>query len=239
MAFPVVSSAGYSEEAENATSHDVVLPAGIVSGDLLLLFVSLDGAPTLSGFPAGWTQVIRTSATAAVAEVWYKIADGSEVNFAYTSSGVETSVNRCLRITSWHGTTAPEATGATSTGNTTPNPPTLTPSWGSADTLWAAYYGMDGGAGATGEATAYPTSYANNQYTDVSGIGGAGTVAMAVATRELAAASDDPGTFTSNRSDAWAALTVAVRPAAAGAGGAPPGHGILLSGIRNHLMQHV
>ena len=73
-----------------------------------------------------------------------------------------------------------------------------------------------------GTVTAWPTSYTLSQTTspDVSSAGRGAT-----AGRNLAAATDNPGTFTWSASDEWIAYTVVVRPAAApgqDGGGATP-----------------
>ena len=212
MAFPVVNGAGYSEEIVDTTTHDVVVPTGIVSGELLLLLIVLDGIPTLSGMPSGWTQLIRQAVdTSLVSEVWYRTANATEANFTYTSSASERSVNRCLRIGSWHGTTIPEAAAATGIDGANPDPPNLDPAgWGTEDTLWVAFCGNDD------PVSAYPTSYTDNQFTDNTGTTFS-DANIAMATRNLAAAAEDPGTFTQSPVGNWVGITVAVRPAAAAA----------------------
>jgi len=60
--------------------------------------------------------------------------------------------------------------------------------------------------------TAYPAGYDLYQFTDNSL--GSGGVSIAVAGKESAVASDDPGSF-GNAGVDWAAITLAIRPAAA------------------------
>ena len=214
MAFPTVGSVGQSRELTAVTTHDVVVPASIASGDLLLMFTTLDanGTPVLSGMPSGWVFLASKagSSTSSLSEVWYKIAVGGEVDFTYTTDVSEQSVTRTLRVINWHGTTPPEAASdAAETFTPNPDPPNLDPAgWAAEDTLWIAHYGVNS-PGFT--ATAYPASYDDNQFTDEST--GAGGCGFAVASRGLNAAAEDPGTFTFASTNRWTSFTVAIRPA--------------------------
>ena len=215
MAFPSVISTGYSEETANVSSHDVVLPATFYADSLLLLHIAMDGNRTLSGFPTGWVELDWTGYSTVVRGGWYyKIADGTETDFAYTSSGVDRSTNRCFAIQGWHGTTPPEEAHGVHATTTTPDPPSLSPSWGSADTLWFVSFAADNG---TNAATAYPTNYSDNQFTD--NTTSTAGVSMAVASREVATATEDPGSFTKTGGQEVVFHTVAVRP---GTAGGPP-----------------
>lgn len=204
--FPSIPSGaagvGYSEEGAPTNTHDVIVPTTINSGDLLILIVTLGGDRQIDTI-TGWTILDETSNGASQSlSIAYKIASGSETDFTYTSAGGGTlTTNRCFRIINWHGTTPPEA-GTGSTGDSAnPNPPSLSPSWGNAKTLFFAVTALD-----TGTVSGYPTNYDDNQFTDTT-IG----VGIGVATRELKASSDNPGTFTFT-SDTWVAQTLAVRP---------------------------
>jgi len=218
VAFPVVATVGTTYNSAATTSHVIDLPDSIASGDLLILFFSRDGSTGTVTFPAGlpWTA-LTGPAGAGTSEhyVRYRVAGSSEgTDITVATSVSEEAAGKILRITGWHGTDPPEqGTVVVGTTSTLPNPPTLTPSWGSADTLWIAWYGNNG----AGNATAYPTSYTGNQTTvDAVACG------LSFATRELAAASDDPGTFTHSASRPWSSNTFAVRPAAVAADVPPP-----------------
>ena len=227
MAFPSIATVGYSEETIKTNSHDVIIPTGTANGDLLILLLAFSEGPTLSGFPAGWTQLLRSASTVQTGEVWYKFATGAETNFAYTSSGVAVkSQSRCLRITGAHTSTVPAA-GVAAATNINPNPPSLNPvDWDVEDTLWIVFVSSDNGT----TATAYPTNYTSNQFTDQTG-----TIAddsgMSMASRTNAIASEDPGTFTLNISETWHAFTIAVRPVGAAAGGVVTPRSLALLGV--------
>lgn len=219
MAFPAYQSATDTDFATSVTSMSVNMPATVNAGDLLIALVEVRTAGTWTK-PDGWTEISTVSqlggSSVGKLDGFYKIADGTEDGgtASWTASTGTSAAWVVLRITSWHGTTPPE--GATAAGDATnANPPTLSPSWGSDENLFIAVAGN----AATGETTGFtaaPTNY-TNLHSNGASTGGA-TCNVASSTRELAAASDDPGTFTPSSNRFWTAATICVRPS----GGAPP-----------------
>jgi hypothetical protein len=205
MAFPVVQATNTSVTTPAATSHVISLPAGIVSGNLLLAIFGI-GGNTVGSWPAGWTELWGTELPASVGrlECRYRIADGSEgATITVTTSGALTSSHTTYRIDTFSGNAPVAGTTATAT-STNANPPSLTPSWGAKDTLWIAVAGVSGSA-----PSAAPANYTNL-------LTAATPTTLGSARRELNAATEDPGVFTS-ANDQWAANTIAVEPAAAAA----------------------
>lgn len=216
MAFPSFagSLATTDSGAVISTPFTVNLPAGITAGELLLMLIS-DSVLDDSMGPAasGWTLLghANTSGNNGHGTLFYRIADGSEgstvtVTFTATNSSRMSAMVR--RITNWHSTTPPEATIVAGGASTTPDPGALTPSWGAADTLWVAMVAGDSIFTGT---TGYPATYADNREE----FSPTNNPCVAWATRNLNAASDDPGTFTVSASVLWVTFTVAVRPASA------------------------
>ncbi len=223
MAFPVYQSNTDTDFDTSVTSMPVNMPATVNSGDLLLAIEAQRNNATFTAplaTPTGWVALSsqQGGGSAGYMRTWYKIADGTEDGgtATWTASIATTAAWSVIRITSWHGTTPPEA--ATANGDATnANPPSLNPTgWDTEDTLWLALAGNV----ATGEITGFtaaPTNYINLHSNGAST--GGSTCNIASSTRELAAASEDPGTFTPNSNRFWTAATVAVRPAAGGGGG--------------------
>jgi len=202
--FPFVRSAAGSNTTADATTHTVTLATGAEVGDLLVVAVVFDGTPTVT-WPAGWTQ-LQSNAATITRQIRYRWADGTEpASLTLTTSAAEEMQARAWAIGDPHPTAAPEVV-VTSATSTAPNSPSLTPSWGAKDTLWASYAFVDESV----NTTAYPASYTDNQFSANSG--GATGVTLAVATRNLNAATEDPGAFTISASKLWAAWTVAFRP---------------------------
>jgi hypothetical protein len=222
VAFPTPGTPVPTSFSTSVTSMPVAMPATVAAGTLLKAYVHVRNAGTWTK-PTGWTEIPKIGGgnlsqvgggTVGKFDGFYKIADGSEggTTPTWTASVATTAQWQVTPATDWHGTTPPEGTTASGDASNA-NPPSATPSWGSDDNLFEAIAGNS----ATGETTGFtaaPTNYTGLQSNGTSS--GGSTVNLAVATRQLAASSDDPGTFTPNSNRFWAAATVGVRPAAAG-----------------------
>ena len=216
-AFPTVVGTNNSQTVTNS-APTIDLPAGIASGDLIIVFLAQDGAATAT-WPSPWVELVDENAgTAANLHVAYLIASGGETTVAPTMSFAERSQHLAIRISaaSWHGTTPPEVAAAVAGTSAAPNSGSLTPSWGSVDTLWITTFGIDqpasSGNPVTFPVTGWPTNYTDNNLSN--GESDNSTAGIALATRNLATATQDPGAFTTTGSDDWVASTIAVRPAA-------------------------
>lgn len=210
MAFPPVDSVTASSQSPNATSITVSFPTAS-AGDLILVLVASDAASGAHSAPAGWVELKDEGvSTTAWAAVYYLIAAGGESSVVISHT-TERSNALAVRIlaANWHGTTPPEISAAATGSSAAPNSPSLTPSWGSADTLWLSVVMADDNPGGF-PVTAWP--YPDNQ-TSASTATSAG--AVAVSTSGIAAASEDPGAYTLTAAEQWNAYTIAVRPAAA------------------------
>jgi len=215
MAFPTVQGTQTSSTNTAGTSHTFTLPASIASGELLLLLVSIGSTAATFDALAGWTELLDESAAAGL-KIIYRIATGGDANPTFTSSASTRSAGIAFRI-SFHdsATNAPQI-GTTATGSSVnPNPPTCTPTGGAKDYLYIAVCGSSGEQADDGTyCTAFPTNYDSNQLEKTCGTAGTNLGGMiAAATRNLNAASDDPGTFTVSENAAWRAQTVVVHPA--------------------------
>lgn len=233
-AFPTVGATNGGGQSSPTTSHTVNLPADIQSGHLLIAIITVDGdqnltVPTLT-WPSGWTQLFAASVNPTGCggnqcsrfEARYRIADGSEGStITVMSDNAELSTHRTLRITGHHATASPEASSVATDVSGQADPPSLSPSWGSDETLWLA---VAGSSNHNDGFTDCPTNYTDCEISSDLG------TSTAVGRRTLAAASDDPGPFTRNfDSQGWGAATIAIPPAAGGA--ASCGGRLLLLGV--------
>lgn len=209
--YPTYLSATGSNFPTPATSHLVVMPATVNAGDLLMMQIATiaNGAVTT---PSGWTLMSSVSLGAVQYVSWYyKVAAGTEGGTTVTVT-VGLSCNAAAlvhRIQAGTYSGAPEIANV-ATGNTAnPDPPSLSPSWGSAATLWiAAFSGRNPGSGTS----VYP--FANGNTRSASGATSDNSQGIAASCWENnTTASRDPGTFTNASSSARQAHTVAVRPA--------------------------
>lgn len=202
------------------------------SGDLLIA-ICCDGhsnsaaSTEFSSWGGGFTEIVDVaggigSVPVGAAGVAYKFSTGSETGtFTVTSTASSQSGCVLLSISGAHASTAPSGTGFAGTAGNALEPPSHDPAgWATEDTLWIAVGVIveNTTAGSFTGVTAAPTNYTDFIETGITSdtIGG---VDGGVAFRQLNAASEDPGAFTSDTSATdWVSATVAVRP---GAGGTP------------------
>lgn len=223
MAFPVVASRHDTGATGAVSSIAVNLSSVSVVGDLYVGIGRFAGSPTAINFPANWNllkSLTQTGTTADQLRVFYKLLQAGDAEIGATSMTVTTTGGsvkaaiRVLRITGHHTTSAPEISADATGASTTPDPTSLSPSWGAEDTLWIWMGGWEGEQ--TSPPAANPTNYLN--------IGGAnsGTAGaietncrVATAERDLNTVSEDPGSVTISVTDDWIAWVVGIRPAPA------------------------
>ena len=215
MAFPQIAGSALSQAGSATPSYS--LPAGVAAGDLVFAFIFRDvtaNDPTIT-WPGSWQPLEAYAGTHFAVYIGYLVASGGETTVQPTFPISERGMAIAVRIAAadWHGTTPPEISTVVDGASANPDPGSLAPSWGAEDSLWIVVAGADSfGLVAP---TAYPANYNDNQlsqHTQTSSGHGA------IATRELNAASEDPGAFTLGISESWGAWTIAVRPVAGGGG---------------------
>lgn len=217
MANPALQTADtQTGSGASASSHTLTYPTNLASGNLILVMVTR-GTLTRTPSATGFTLILASGQLCVLA----KSSDGTETGtFTLSWTGATTAEWRLDRVTGWYGGTINsgagsntsdgiEAVAALAASTTTPDPPSVTPAWGSADDLIFAVL-CNGGASPT--TTGYPSGYGNTVETHA-----VNTVARA--TKNVTASSEDPGTFTmSGASTSTAAVaTIALRPAGAAA----------------------
>ena len=221
MAFPGIPTVTETAIASPASDTvDIDLPASVSSGDLLVMAIRWFTS-TSATTPSGWTAISSGAAAAAngYLGIYAKVAAGTEgggtvsitTNF---TPGAVTAHSFAIPASEWHGSISDieGASVATNAGTTTPDPPSITASWGSDDNLFCTITGQHDDDVAI---TAAPTNYG----TLVSTISGGGTnsgCSIGTAFRQYASASDDPGTFTLASTESTIATTIVIRPAAGG-----------------------
>lgn len=195
------------------TSHPIPMPATVNAGDLLLMYANCDTSSTPTPTtPTGWTQLVSTASGAAQRlMIYYKVAAGTEggttVNLVL--SGAETVAAHVERIQAGTYQGTPEAATPVAGSFLNPDPPSLTPSWGSAATHWVVVCAQ--GAQNTG-VTAWPMPL--EQTITKGATAGAAYSSMLTCYQQLTAASNNPIAFTSvSPNSNIIVTTVAVRPA--------------------------
>lgn len=208
--YPSIDATNTSTTDTRMYPHIVALPSGITDGDLLIITI---GAwdyqyddPSIT-WPEDWTGLMTEYDSYRAYGVAYRVADGSEGSTVTITLGADcVSAHQSFRVSAYRG--IPEISYGGVATTSTPDPPSLTPSWGAlSTTLWIA--GFVGGDATSASISSYPTNYTDGQFTksaDVSGYGYASS-----AERSLAASSEDPGEFTVNVTVGSRAFTVGIR----------------------------
>ncbi len=216
MPFPTVADIGIFDSGSTAAaSHSANYPVIVNAEQLLLYLVGCDGSgdtPSISGVP-GITELYSDTHISHGSALYWRSAVGDEDggNFTVDVTSDEEIAAYCLAINNWDGITPPEISAVATGSDAAPNPASLTPSWGAEDNLYLVF-NTQNNDGTTG----WPTGYDDNQHSDASLNNGIG-----LATQEIAGSPEDPDAFTISGSQAWAAWTIAVRPAAGGPGPTP------------------
>jgi len=221
MAFPTRESVTQTAFGSPAlTDHNASLPATINAGDLLILLFVNDSNTAVTSVTDStadaWTSKSDDANGTSVRQVVYcKVADGDEgggtVN-AVTASAWQ-AVAHVYRISGWYGALTGVEVGTASTGTgTSPDSPSLSPSWGAADTFWIEAIGND----AYSSATAASTNFSNLNTATSNGDSSSNQCSGHCADRTQNASSQDPdNAFAISLSRPWVAQPIAVRPSAA------------------------
>lgn len=219
MAFPSLTTQPSSTAGAGATtSHTVPLPNGISTGDLLIVLWGHRSETSGITWPSGWTQLVVPtvhgdgSYTYAAA---YRVVDGTE---GFTGTGdditvttaasVEAARIACL-IAGQDGAEDPEISSVVESFFTAVNPPSLSPSWGSADTLWLAVSIAD----ANQTTTQTPGTPFGNHV--VVGESGSGCQVDLVSAEDTSASLDPEPRYEFSSGNQLAAFTLAVKGASA------------------------
>lgn len=208
--YPTVrSTATYA--GANSNSHAVTMPAGVVSGDLLVMVCAIDSLIPVTVTLAGWTRIVNVPNSAQL-DVYYKKSDGGEG----ATETVGFSANEALcavtyRIDNMHDPDVqpPQASAGAKdgVGSVSPDPDELTPTIAGTG-LWLAVHAHDGNLRTT---TGFPSGYSGGVSTQIGTIGGTG-VGTAQRENDPILAAEDPAVFTISASDQWSAATIFVLP---------------------------
>lgn len=209
--FPNILSVTETVFSTDTTTHNVDMPSSTSSGDLLLVLFTSDGSATVTT-PSGWTLVNTTSYSSYVrGSVYAKISNGEEggtsVNFI--TSANEQAAAQVYRISagSWHGNISEGISiqPTSGSGTNSPNPPSLTTSWGSDKNLWISY--------AAGSSWTSVNSYPSNYIDGIHSISNTGTAGASAssAIRKLETETENPGAFSMSSQGSGIPFTIAVR----------------------------
>jgi hypothetical protein len=228
-AFPQVADVNTEAYPTVSVNHAADMPATVAAGDLLILAMYIEDGARLATTPTDWTLLgeddpaLNATGSSGRLFIYAKDAvgdeDGTTVNVVTNASRVGASIVYQITAASWGGDLSNDvdiasATIATASG-AAGDPAAVTAGWGSADNLFIVFSATADDPNAH---TAAPTNYDDLQTIDTGAVGAGGSIGSA--TRELAAASDDPGvfTFTTSPPSFDYTTTIVIEPAGGGGG---------------------
>ena len=183
-----------------STTTKLTLPAGVQSGDTLVMFLSASQTSPAYTAPAGWTEVQSGAGTAVAGRAWVRTADASDAGSIVSVVNDGTGVKSDLTVLAYRGVDATSpvtdaATGLDETATAAHTTPTVTAPDGRS---WLVSYWSDksetttGWTGPTGQATRSTTvgtgtGHVNAFVTDSAGPVASGTRGGLTATATSAA----------------------------------------------------
>ena len=215
------STAGYAQIVGHrygygaSGSSTVPIVSTAEAGDLLVLIMGCR-AGALPATISGWTNFADAGGGASdeVDHIAYwRKSDGSDGDSVTVTTGGWWSSN-CLRITGAADPTVTPPEGAAwsggNTAETTPDPPSLTASFGASKNLWLATWTHRW----DGRTTVWPTGFDAGYPFRVDKRGESNN-SMGICAKESENATENPSAFTTSKSSQPAALTLVIPPLAA------------------------
>lgn len=210
-----LSTTNTASAGGSGTSLAVAMPATVVAGDLLIMAVVVGDAWSWSG-PSGWTALRSLSLNGIGSNVFYKVAAGTEGGTTVSVSVGETVWMAAQVIRMQAGTfntTTPLAIATAATGSSSqPNSGSLSPSWGSASSLWISV--AAGNMISEVSVSAWPYASAQNISKRAGAATGSLVPFIASCCSVVTSATQDPAAWSMSSSiNKWIADTIAIRPA--------------------------
>lgn len=218
-ATPVVQATNTSGESSVQTTHDISLPTGLTTNDLMVVNFGFRDDPGTVTWPANWIVICTqlSGGTPPVYNAWACKRFGAEgATIQVTTTNAKRSSHNSYRISGAADPAVTPPEGGVAIGATpAPNPPSKTASGGDRN-----YLVLCGGTIHEMSPNAAPANYTNFLNFNTSEGTGEHVSAMS-ARRALAVGDDNPAAFgtanTLNRR--WCAATIFIYPTSTGAGG--------------------
>ena len=211
MGFPSVVGTPVGTADTSSASFTVALPAGIVAGELLLIFIAHDGVGTITQSSGPTFTKIDTAVngTLVQGEIWGRIATGGEGSPVFASTNSQDVACVSARVQN-HGVTdiATDITkGTAATGaDASPNPPNCNPGTVQ-DFLWLEFFAADDD---DDTATYWSTGY--SAVLQQQSASSTSSCLVAVASLQSNASSENPGVMAMAAVEEWVAQTIAIKP---------------------------
>lgn len=212
MAFPSLASITTSEHDHGETdSPSPTLPAHS-AGDVIVVWSAFNEEVGVTIPTGGWTLIRQQSNGECSMAIAAKVAESSSETLTYSVDNPEPESQSCTHIAAIVEGGRFEDMEANSVFDNTnsPNPPSLTPAAGADDILWVVGFMKDRGP----STQSWPTGYDDDR-TSVNGntTPSDEDTGVAIATRQLNAATENPSAFSQQYTEQTHAFTMAIYPA--------------------------
>jgi len=211
VAFPSVVGTPAGTADTSSTSYTVALPAGIVAGELLVIFMAFDGVGTVTQSSGSTFTRIDTAVngTACQEEIWVRLATGGESSPVFSNTNSQDVACVAIRVQN-HGVTdvtTDITKGTAATGaDAAPDPPNCNPGTVQ-DFLWLECFAADDDDDTVPFESANYTAVLQQQSASSTS-----SCLVAVASRQLNASSENPGVMAMAAVEEWVAQTIAIKP---------------------------
>lgn len=187
----------------SSTTGTFTLPTGLKEGDLVIVCVGSDGG-TAIGLPSGWTAINNTASTDEYTRTFCKIMTSTPDASVALTGLATSSAAMSIAFRNVHADMF-DVTTVVITGTTgMPNCGSITPVTNNGIVLAIGYLDDDN------IVPTVPSGYENFDYINSSTVGQ--TVMLATKSFTSAAA-QDPAAYGGSGTDAWVAVTIAIKPA--------------------------
>lgn len=188
-----------SGNSASTSSVAVTFPSGGSAGDLILVFIQQRDDRSVTD-PANWQRLYYLDSGNIAGYAAYFIATGSDGSQSFSLSGSTAVAWNCYRIKNYTG--VPEISSIYSGTTQFPNPPALSPSWGTKKNLWLAFTGARSSSAAT-----LPSGYSDK----VESFNTTNAVLASSGRLFNTNSSDNPGAFSLSASGNAQAYTICVQ----------------------------
>ena len=137
-----ISFVGATSANGNTTSQSVTVPAGVATGDAMLLFASVANTTATISDPAGWTLVGTRTGNSIQTKVWRRVVAPGDAGSGVTV-GVNALSKYSVTLAAYHGTAADPVAAFASAGETATTATHTTPTVASPANGWVVSYVAD------------------------------------------------------------------------------------------------
>lgn len=212
----VANTGGVLSSGSSSATHSVTRPSGRQVGDVILYLFAFDNSTSITDYgPTTEENNVYDAADPSrnidTFILWEKLSGTVSDTWTITLGAARIAAYAAYLIRGAYPTTTMQSVvnGEQDLAGSAPNPGSISPAWGTEETLFFAYTGHDDG---TSTVDTFPSGYSDTvNYRDNT----SGGIGLGIGWKQATAASEDPSAFALSASEEYVVNTVAVRLAQA------------------------